>query len=146
MFTVLFSVGLSPVSSHETSVASRVSSAEGAPANLAPFSVKRLDRAFERKLQEVFVSVQLEKVQTTADRFSDRSTDNYSKSLPSISNMDLIGIAFKCCLFWPRCQIAPLCLFLATFSRRIGKRKTSETNKSCLVENLKTFSIPYTKR
>lgn len=55
------SAGLSPGSSHDTSLTSRASSAEGAPAHLTPFSTKRLDREFERKLQEVFVSVQLEK-------------------------------------------------------------------------------------
>ena len=58
----IFSAGLSPGSSHGTSLASRASSAEGTPAHLTPFSTKRLDREFERKLQEVFVSVQLEKV------------------------------------------------------------------------------------
>ena len=57
-----FSAGLSPGSSHDTSFASRPSSGEGTSAHLAPFSTKRLDREFERKLQEVFVSVQLEKV------------------------------------------------------------------------------------
>lgn len=55
------SAGLSPGSSHDTSFASRPSSGEGTSAHLAPFSTKRLDREFERKLQEVFVSVQLEK-------------------------------------------------------------------------------------
>lgn len=59
---IISSAGLSPGSSHDTSLASRASSAEGAPAHLTPFSTKRLDREFERKLQEVFVSVQLEKV------------------------------------------------------------------------------------
>lgn len=57
-----FSAGLSPRSSHDTSLTSRASSAEAVPAHLAPFSTKRMDREFERKLQEVFVSVQLEKV------------------------------------------------------------------------------------
>ena len=63
-FTIFlsFSAGLSPRSSHDTSLASRASSAEAVPAHLAPFSTKRMDREFERKLQEVFVSVQLEKV------------------------------------------------------------------------------------
>ncbi|CAH3180891.1 unnamed protein product [Porites lobata] len=55
------SAGLSPRSSHDTSLTSRASSAEAVPAHLAPFSTKRMDREFERKLQEVFVSVQLEK-------------------------------------------------------------------------------------
>ena len=59
---IFFSAGLSPGSSHDTSFASRASSAEGAPAHLTSFSTKRLDREFERKLQDVFVSVQLEKV------------------------------------------------------------------------------------
>ncbi|XP_074637432.1 uncharacterized protein LOC141895506 [Acropora palmata] len=54
--------GLSPRSSHDTSFASRASSAEpGASTHFTTFSSKRLDREFERKLQEVFVSVQLEK-------------------------------------------------------------------------------------
>ena len=57
-----YSAGLSPRSSHDTSLTSRASSAEAVPAHLAPFSTKRMDREFERKLQEVFVSVQLEKV------------------------------------------------------------------------------------
>ena len=60
-----FSTGLSPRSSHDTSLTSRASSAEGAPTHLTPFSTKRMDREFERKLQEVFVSVQLEKVWTS---------------------------------------------------------------------------------
>ena len=60
-----FSAGLSPRSSHDTSLTSRASSAEAVPAHLAPFSTKRMDREFERKLQEVFVSVQLEKVRKT---------------------------------------------------------------------------------
>ena len=62
-FNFFFSAGLSPRSSHDTSLTSRASSAEGAPAHLTPFSTKRMEREFERKLQEVFVSVQLEKVQ-----------------------------------------------------------------------------------
>ncbi|XP_068750634.1 uncharacterized protein [Montipora capricornis] len=53
--------GLSPRSSHDTSFASRASSAEGTSSHLTAFSNKRLDREFERKLQEVFVSIQLEK-------------------------------------------------------------------------------------
>ena len=57
-----YSAGLSPRSSHDTSLTSRASSAEAVPAHLAPYSTKRMDREFERKLQEVFVSVQLEKV------------------------------------------------------------------------------------
>ena len=57
-----FSAGLSPRSSRDTSLTSRASSAEGAPAHLTAFSPKRMDREFERKLQEVFVSIQLEKV------------------------------------------------------------------------------------
>lgn len=63
--SISFSAGLSARSSHDTSDASRASSAEGVPTRIAAFSSKRMDREFERKLQEVFVSVQLEKVRKT---------------------------------------------------------------------------------
>ncbi|EDO39453.1 predicted protein [Nematostella vectensis] len=53
--------GLSPRSSRDQSLTSRRNSVEESPSHLSAFSTKRLDREFERKMQEVFVSVQLEK-------------------------------------------------------------------------------------
>ena len=75
-----YSAGLSPRSSHDTSLTSRASSAEAAPAHLAPFSTKRMDREFERKLQEVFVSVQLEKVRK-------KMYEKYVQPTPNNSNL-----------------------------------------------------------
>ena len=87
-----FSAGLSPGSSHDTSLTSRASSAEGAPAHITPFSTKRLDREFERKLQEVFVSVQLEKVCTklTSDRKDiEQSAKQSGKQVQTRSNFSV---------------------------------------------------------
>lgn len=55
------SEGLSPVSSRDHSLTSRRNSVEESQI-LSAYASKRLDREFEKKLQEVFVSVQLEKV------------------------------------------------------------------------------------
>ena len=100
---LFFSAGLSPGSSHDTSLTSRASSAEGAPAHLTPFSTKRLDREFERKLQEVFVSVQLEKVHNNlpvpwrvkTEKQSNKQVKMMSNFLPEIGVSPTISMVSK---------------------------------------------------
>lgn len=59
------SESLSPISSRDHSITSRRTSVEEGQI-LSAYASKRLDRELERKLQEVFVSVQLEKVLLTS--------------------------------------------------------------------------------